>query len=392
MNFIDLVALIILVVTFLAGLRSGLLPQAGGLLGALLGGFVAIQLLPVVRPSLDHIDPSFRALIVLGGLLLLVAVGEAAGSQLGIQLRIRIGGVIGRVDTIAGAVLGFGQGILVIWLAGGLLAAGPLPSLAAQAQRSVAVRTLDRVLPPPTQIASELSRLLDASGLPEVFVGLEPFPAPAPDLPDDPTARDIADVAILSTVEVLSLACSYQLTGSGFVVRDDYVVTNAHVVAGSRTVRIRPFEEGFQDATVVLFDADLDVALLYAPTLDAPALAFHDGDPDTGDIGAAIGFPNGGPLTVTPGAVATVIPEARGRNLYGNDTVTRRVIELRASIQRGNSGGPFVLEDGTVGGVVFAQARSDPSVAYALSPVSVADAVGPALDETDEVTTGACVR
>ncbi|MBM4408914.1 MAG: MarP family serine protease [Chloroflexi bacterium] len=392
MNFIDLVALIILIVTFLAGMRSGLLPQAGGLLGAVLGGFVAVQLLPVVRPTLDHIDPSIRALIVLGGLLLLVAVGEAAGSQLGIAARTRIGGVIGRMDTIAGAALGLGQGVLVIWLAGGLLAAGPLPSLAMQAQRSAAVRTLDRVLPPPTQIAGELARLLDASGLPEVFVGLEPFPAPAPDLPDDPTARDIADTAIPSTVEVLSVACSYQLTGSGFVVRDDYVVTNAHVVAGSRTVRIRAHEASFQDALVVLFDADLDIALLYAPALDAPALPFHDGDPETGDIGAAIGFPNGGPLTVTPGAVATVIPEAWGRNLYGNDTVTRRVIELRASIHRGNSGGPFVLEDGTVGGVVFAQARSDPGVAYALSPVSVADTIGPALDQTDEVTTGACVR
>jgi S1-C subfamily serine protease len=289
-------------------------------------------------------------------------------------------------------VLGFAQGVLVIWLAGGLLAAGPLPSLAAQAQRSVAIRTLDRALPPPTQIAGELSRLLDASGLPEVFVGLEPFPAPAPDLPDDPAAREIAEVAIPSTIEIQSLACSYQLTGSGFVVQDDYVITNAHVVAGARTVRIRPFEASFQDATVVLFDPDLDIALLYAPDLDAPALAFHDGDPDAGDVGAAIGFPNGGPLTVTPGAVSTVIPEARGRNLYGNDTVSRRVIELRAAIQRGNSGGPFVLEDGTVGGVVFAQARSDPTVAYALSPVAVADTIAPALDETEEVTTGACVR
>ena len=392
MTFLDFVALLILIVTFLAGLRSGLLPQAGGLLGALVGGFVAIQLLPIVRPALEDVDPSLRALIVLGGLLLIVAIGEAAGSQIGLQVRLRIGGVLGRLDTVAGALLGLAQGILVIWLAGGLLAAGPLPSLAAQAQRSVAVRTLDRVLPPPTQIAGELSRLLDASGLPEVFVGLEPFPAPAPDLPDDPTARAIAKVAIPSTVEIQSLACSYQLTGSGFVVRDDYVVTNAHVVAGSRTVRVRGYEASFVDAAVVLFDPELDVALLYAPDLDASALAFHDGDPDAGDVGAAIGFPNGGPLTVTPGAVSTVIPDARGRNLYGDDTVTRRVIELRASIHRGNSGGPFVLEDGTVGGVVFAQARSDATVAYALSPVSVAETIEPGLGETDDVSTGTCVR
>ena len=304
----------------------------------------------------------------------------------------RIGGILGNLDSVAGAGLGLAQGILVIWLAGGLLAAGPLPSLAAQAQRSVAVRTLDRVLPPPTQIASELSRLLDASGLPEVFVGLEPFPAPAPDLPDDPTTRAIAEVAIPSTVEIQSLACSYQLTGSGFVVQDDYVVTNAHVVAGSHRVRIRPQEAGFIDAAVVLFDPDLDVAVLYSPDLEAPALAFHADDPDGGAVGAAIGYPNGGPLAVTPGAVSTVIPEARGRNLYGSDTVSRRVIELRASIHRGNSGGPFVLEDGTVGGVVFAQARSDSTVAYALSPVVVAETIAPALGETDDVATGECVR
>ena len=127
------------------------------------------------------------------------------------------------------------------------------------------------------------------------------------------------------------------------------------------------------------------------PSLDAPALAFSE-DPDAGDVGAAIGYPNGGPLTVTPGAVSTVIAEARGRNLYGDDTVTRRVIELRASIHRGNSGGPFVLEDGTVGGVVFAQARSDAAVAYALSPAVVAETIAPALDEIEDVATGPCVR
>ena len=215
MNILDLAAILILIVTFLAGLRSGFLPQLGGLLGALLGGFVAIQRLPYLRPFLDEQDPSIRAVIVLGGLLAFVALGEATGSTLTLQIRLRLRrGVLTAIDSLAGAALGLAQGILVIWLAGGLLAAGPLPNLAAQAQRSVAVRTLDNFLPPPTQIAGELGRLLDATGLPEVFIGLEPLPAPAPDMPDDPAARAIAEAAIPSTVEVLALACSYQLTGS----------------------------------------------------------------------------------------------------------------------------------------------------------------------------------
>ena len=144
----------------------------------------------------------------------------------------------------------------------------------------MAVRTLDRALPPPTRIAGELSRLLDATGLPEVFIGLEPLPAPPPDLPDDPATRAIAEAAIPSTIEIQSLACSYQLTGSGFVVRDEYVLTNAHVVAGSRSVSAPgPSKASFPMPTVVLFDADLDIALLYAPVSRRRRSRFHAGDP-----------------------------------------------------------------------------------------------------------------
>ena len=391
MNILDLAAILILIITFFAGLRSGFLPQLGGLLGALLGGFVAIQLLPLVRGFLEELDPSLRALIVLGGLLFFVAIGEATGSTLALQVRYRMSrGLLTTIDSLAGAGLGLAQGILVIWLAGGLLAAGPLPTLAAQAQRSVAVRTLDGFLPPPTRIAGELSRLLDATGLPEVFIGLEPLPAPAPDLPADPQARAIAEAAIPSTIEVQAIACTYQLTGSGFVVEPEYVVTNAHVVAGSRAVSALS-QDGALDATVVLFDAELDVALLYVPGLEAPALSLAADTPRRGEVGVAIGYPNGGPLTVTPGAVANAYP-AEGLDLYGTDTVRRNVIELRAMIHRGNSGGPFVTRDGTVGGVVFAQSRSDPSVGYALDPVDVANTIEPALDETEAVGTGPCVR
>ena len=391
MNILDLAAILILIVTFLAGLRSGFLPQLGGLLGALLGGFVAIQLLPHLRGFLEELDPSLRALLVLGGLLFFVAIGEATGSTLALQVRLRLSrGLLTTLDSLAGAALGLGQGILVIWLAGGLLAAGPLPTLAAQAQRSVAVRTLDGFLPPPTRIAGELSRLLDASGLPEVFIGLEPLPAPPPDLPEDPDARAIAEAAIPSAVEIQAIACTYQLTGSGFVVQPEYVITNAHVVAGSRSVSILA-QEGAFDATVVLFDPDLDVALLHAPGLQAPNLPLAPDTPRRGAIGVAIGFPNGGPLTVTPGAVANAYP-AEGLDLYGTDTVRRDVIELRAEIHRGNSGGPFVLADGTVGGVVFAQSRSDPTVGYALDPVEVGNAIEPALDDVEAVGTGPCVR
>ena len=71
------------------------------------------------------------------------------------------------------------QGILVIWLAGGILAAGAIPPAAAMAQTSIVVRALADALPPPTEFAGGLGQLLDASGLPQVFAGLRAIPGAA---------------------------------------------------------------------------------------------------------------------------------------------------------------------------------------------------------------------
>ena len=295
-----------------------------------------------------------------------------------------MGGVLGTSDTVGGGGLGLGQGLLVIWLVGGLLAAGPLPNLAAQAQRSVAVRALDRVLPSPTQIAGELwaaaRRVGPAGGL------CRPRAASRrrPGTPVDPTTRAIAEIAIPSTVEVQPLACSYPLAGSGFVIEDDYVVTNAHVVAGCAHGPDPAAGGGLHRATSSSSTPDLDIALLYVPDLDAPALAFPATTPSGRDRRRArlprrrsAGRHAGGRVDGHPRG-------ARPRPVRRATPCPGAIIELRASIERGDSGGPFVLQDGTVGGVVFAQARSDPTVGYALSPVIVAETIAEALGETDE--------
>jgi hypothetical protein len=83
---------------------------------------------------------------------------------------------------------------------------------------------------------------------------------------------------------------------------------------------------------------------------------------------------------------------ATGRDIYGEALVLRDILELRAEIEQGDSGGPFVLADGTVGGLVFAEARTDPEVGYALTATSVAIAVAPAIGRTEPVDTGPCLR
>ena len=391
MNLIDALALVLILFGALAGFRSGALPQVGGILGAIAGVAIALLLAPALTGVLLDLDPFARSIVVLGVILGMLAVGEAIGSAVGGGLGRAIGrGVLSAVDRLAGAIVGAGQALLIIWLAGGLLALGPLPRVTAQVQTSVAIRTLATLLPPPGELADDLGALLDASGLPDVFLGLEPLPADPIAVPSDPRAQAIAEAAIGSTARITSRACGATLTGTGFAVAGGYFVTNAHVVAGSSQVQVT-VGRSRGDASVVLFDPNLDVAVLHAPDVDVPPLRFARPNPERGTLGAAIGFPDGGPLTVVAAAV-TAEYRAIGRDIYGRGRVPRDIVELRARIEQGDSGGPLVLADGTVGGVVFAESRTDQDVGYALAPVPVAAAVAPALTRTRAVGTGECSR
>lgn len=392
LNPLDLIAVGIVILAFVLGLRSGFFSQLGGLLGAVVGGAAVLLALPFFSDQLQSMDPPLRALIVIAGFIFTIGLGEALGAAAGAAVRARLGeGFLGSVDRLTGAFLGAAQGLLVVWLAGGILAAGPIPPAAAMAQTSIVVRALSDALPPPTEFAGGLGRFLDASGLPQVFAGLEPFPATPVDTPNGAAAKAITAAAVGSTVKVVTTACGYELSGTGFSIGPGYYLTNAHVVAGGTRESVVQDGGKAVKATVVLFDPLLDVAVLWASGLPTPALQFATRDPSSGTEGAALGHPLGRALTVIPAGIASRYP-ARGRDIYGSTDVTRQILELTANVDKGDSGGPLILADGSVGGVVFAEAKSDPDVGYALAPVEVAARVMPAVGRTKAVATGACVR
>jgi S1-C subfamily serine protease len=61
-------------------------------------------------------------------------------------------------------------------------------------------------------------------------------------------------------------------------------------------------------------------------------------------------------------------------------------------VRPGNSGGPFVLSDGAVAGVVFAASSSEDGVGYAIAAGDVRPHLDRATGTTTEVGTGPCVR
>ncbi len=390
-NLIDLAAVGVIALAVVFGWRSGFVIQAFALGGFLVGLAAVVLLAPHIAQLVETSDVLVRLFVVLGAVAGLVLVGQWLGGSIGTALRRRMGrGVLSGVDQGAGAMFGFARGIFTVWLLAGLLGLFPVPSLGAEARQSTIVRAIETRFPSPVVLAAELGRIIQAAGLPDVFVGVPP-PITIPEGgPSEAEAEQIAGAARLSTVRVEAAACGRLLTGSGFAIVADQIVTNAHVVAGSDRVWIS-FDGSLDrfNAEVVHFDGDLDVALLDVPGLDLAPLRLARGVPDAGTSAAALGFTGGGRQRLIP-AVVTRTLDALGRDIYGNATVSRDVIEMHADVAPGDSGGPVIV-NGLVGGVTFSESRLNSAIGYALSPVAVANSIDAAIGSGDPVPSGPCL-
>jgi S1-C subfamily serine protease len=140
-----------------------------------------------------------------------------------------------------------------------------------------------------------------------------------------------------------------------------------------------------------VFDPRLDIAILRVSEMPGPVLRLADRVVPRGSGGAVVGYPGGHGLTGSTAAVRSSI-EATSRDIYGHGRVDRRLYELQTSVVPGNSGGPFVLTDGDVAGVVVSASTSNPKLGYAIASTEVRPLVERALTRSSTVATGACPR
>lgn len=387
-NALDLVLLLVLVVAGFSGYRRGLVLQVftyGGLLVGLAAGAVLAPRLAGLVES-----PAAQAMVAVVTLFAMGAAGDAAGWLIGTRARARARrSRFGATDAPGGAGVSVIATLLVIWFVGLNLVNGPVPQIASEIRGSAIVRALDRTLPHPPSLLAQVRQFFNSYGFPDVFSGIPPAPAEPVRAPSQAQARRAFEAADQSTLRIVGQACDHVIEGSGFVVADSYVLTNAHVVAGVRRPQVQSQDGGSTPATTVLFDPDLDLAVLRVEGTPSvlPLLETLAG---RGAKGAILGYPGGGPLTGGASAVRDTIP-AVGHDIYGRTEVDREVYELQAVVRAGNSGGPFVLVDGRVAGVVFAASTTDEGVGYAIPTTVAIRDLRTAIGLTQGVSTGPCL-
>ena len=393
MNIVDLLVVVLVAVAAYRGWRSGFLRQAFEYGGGFLGLLAGVALGPRVASAFTDEAGTEAALISLA----LVFVGLSIGQALGFVVGHRFGTAARRTrakgaDVVLGAALGAAITLASFWLIGSVLIQGPSRPVAKALHRSELLRVMNGALPRPPNVFAYIQQYLNTSGFPQVFAGFPRSIGPPVKLPSNKLARRAIEEARESTVRVVVPACGGVQLGSGWVAADATVVTNAHVVAGGEDVTVED-SAGRHSATVVVFDPRTDVAVLHAEGLAGPPLPLDTSDKSRGTPGATLGFPGSaeGQMVVHGAAIQDHYP-ASGRDIYGRSIVERDVYEIRSKVRQGDSGGPFVLPNGSVAGVIFAASTTDDDTGYALTGAEVADEVDRGTGRTEPARTGGCTR
>jgi len=146
--------------------------------------------------------------------------------------------------------------------------------------------------------------------------------------------------------------------GSGFVVTPSgQVLTCKHVVGEAAQVTVVLANRVEVSARVVARDTARDLALLQLERSGLPAVTFAlTGALRPGTPVAAVGAPYGLENSVTQGVISAVGREIRGQ----------KYLQIDASLNRGNSGGPVIDGNGHVVGVATAVMKEANSLGFAL--------------------------
>ncbi len=384
MNGLDLILIVLAAFAAYGGWRLGFLRRLSGWIGAALGLAAAIVILPELVERMSLQSDLSVVLVSTALLVLLASLGQGIGAAIGARLRAEVDSSAARqLDAAGGLLLGIVGVAVLAWLVVPVMAdAEGWPS--ASTRGSTLAALVDEHLPdPPPQIA-RLEQQLVGGDFPQLFTGLRR----APDITDAPTgstvSQEVLDTAARSVVRIRSEACGRVQSGSGFVVADGIVATNAHVVAGSDVLELDTPDGARAGGQVVAFDPAVDLALV-ATDLDRPALPVAE--PAEGDQGLVMGFPGGGPFAPSPFAIGELL-DARGYDIYDRATVDRQILALASALEPGDSGSAVLRADGSVVGVAVAVAPDRPEVAYALAIDELRQLLG--RGATGRVSTGAC--
>jgi S1-C subfamily serine protease len=395
-DVLDLILIVVVAAFAVSGYRQGFIVGVLSFLGFVGGALLGAEFGPSIARAIVG-GQTQQDVIAVVLLVSFAVIGQFIASSIGAAMRSTVTWRSATVlDSVGGSVVSMVSVLLIAWVVASVLNGSPFPVVDQQVNNSLALQTLDKVMPTPARtMFSDFRRLLaENSTYAQVFSGIGAerilaIPAPDPNVLSSPGFRAAQDRVV--RVQGVAPSCQRKIEGSGFVISRDHIMTNAHVVAGVTEKQTVTTTAGGPPlpATVVFYDPQVDVAVLYVPGLNLSPLRFA-AQAKPGDSAVVAGYPLDAQNLHTVAARIGGIQNAQGPNIYQTSTVTRQIYEIRAVVESGNSGGPLLSPDGTVDGVVFAAAVGVSDTGFALTAAQVAPDARAGEQATDGVSTGGC--
>lgn len=390
LTVLDIVLILALLSYLIYGFRNGFLVTVGGLVGFAAGAIAAFFAVPLVSTFVE--DSGWRLTAIIAAAVVLMALGHGLGTMVGRQLRgvVRIR-PLRAVDRLVGGALNLVVSALVMSMLAFSVSSLGVPVVSQQLAESKVIRFIDGLTPTPVKATmAELRSTVIGNGIPTLLEGLDQ--GQAVQVPNTSTNTPALNKAAQSVLRIAGTAyeCGQNQTGSGFVVSEDRVVTNAHVVAGVSQPVVEMPDGGAMPGRVVYFDTRRDLAVLAVDNLPSQPLQLSRDLPG-GSQAAFAGYPHGGPFQSKPATVqdiATVLVP----DIYGNNPSPEDIYRLAGDVQPGNSGGPLLTTDGQVAGVVFAKATSDAEVGFAITMGDLDPVAEQAPSLSSPVSSGQCIK
>lgn len=389
-NWLDILICIALLSFFIMGIRRGFLLTIGDMLGLVAGGIAAFFAIPLV--STWVYNPWGRVALMVGAAAVLILLGQALGRVIATWIKRRLNFDIVRVaDRLMGGALSVLITATVIGALAFSTSSMGIPRLSTEIAKSKMIEAIRNATPPfVTSAISSARSAVMAQTLPTILEPFAPSVEPVEEEQWQPTPAQLAAQSSVAKISGTAVQCGVNLTGSGFVVADQLVMTNAHVVAGLSSATVE-LEEGLLRGEVIYFDPTADIAVLRVADMSTPGLPMAQDDLERGDAAAFSGHPSGGPLQ-TRGAVVASQATVSIADIYGEDPGPLSVYQLTAEVSQGNSGGPLLDAEGRTVGMIFAKSRSDEDIGFALSLDELERAMDQAEGRTNPVKTGQCIE
>lgn len=148
-----------------------------------------------------------------------------------------------------------------------------------------------------------------------------------------------------AVVRLRNVSCGLAV-GSGFALSPTQIITNRHVVDGASEIQIDTWDGHSGDATSVDASVYEDLAVLTVPVPIPSVVPVERAPAHAGEPVHVVGFPEGGPYTVTSGRIIDIV--------HDDSLGPGAIIRTNANVEHGNSGGPLIDDRGRVVGVVYA--------------------------------------